>query len=114
MGWQFAGAVFLLAASGPSAAPECMAKPEFPAVQAVGRAAIDCVVAEARGMERSGERADIVAAASVSRCEERFMTYKAAIQRCGGFDLAQSVDRKARAQAEAEATEAVVSIRAGR
>ena len=80
----------------------------------VGTSLKQCASREAVALERSGERADIVATAVVSKCDPSFRAIRAYVEQCQGWDVARVPDTKVRAAIIASATQRVVEIRAGR
>lgn len=83
-------------------------------VAEVGRPALDCVVQQARKLEKSGETAENIATAAVTTCNPVLDLYRDIITRCSDARFAEEMIAFVRKAGHDAAITAVVRIRAGR
>jgi len=102
----------LLAAGDRGDMPPCEKESGFRAAKAAGDEAVQCVLINARRLEPSGERADLVAVAALSRCNEHLVAYRRALASACGHSLARHTDAALRRRLTDMAIAEVVKRRA--
>lgn len=104
-------AISLFSSAANSQAPAC--SPEnYNAMREGLLATRTCVELNAKDLETSGETADLVATAAISKCERQFALAKTAATECRGATVGRKIDEKIRETLKNHAIGIVVGMRA--